>query len=75
MTEKEKSLSKEERTKMYEELQSISSPEEARAFHKKYKAYGYGLSFIDRYPNSRIWFLMPALAMSIAALVISCMKL
>ena len=48
---KKKLLSAEESKEMFAELTLIETPEEARAFHKKYNKYGYGIPFSMRYPK------------------------
>ena len=72
MKEKEK-LSE----KMISDLLEVSSPGEARAFHKKYRRYGreYGLPLYDRYPHLNLWLLGVAWLLSIVAIVISSIAL
>lgn len=68
MKEKEKLLTEQEQREMFQELEKARPGKEARAFHKKYKAYGWGLCFYDRYPNF-------ALAVSIVALILQLLLL
>lgn len=51
MKEKEKLLTEQEREEMYREFREARPGKEARAFHKKYKVYGWRISFFDRYPH------------------------
>ena len=65
------------RDEMYEDLMNISTPKEARAFHKKYRRHGrgYGLPMSVRYPFLHNYFLGVAFGISLAAIVISCIVL
>lgn len=68
MKENEKLLTEQEQVEMYRELEKVRPGKEARAFHKKYKAYGCSLCFHDRYPNF-------ALAFSIVAVILQLLLL
>ena len=54
---------------MLREFQAAKPGKEAREFHKKYKKYGWGLCFCDRYPNFDICMAAVALAVSLATLI------
>lgn len=70
-----KRFSPEEHKKMTEKLDNIDSAKKARAFHREYKAYGYGLFWHDRYPNFPLWCIGVSVILSIAATFISIVKL
>jgi hypothetical protein len=63
-------LTDDEYRKALEELSKVNSTKEARAYHKKYKKYGLGLFFLDRYPNFPLYVSCAALAISIIALIV-----
>lgn len=63
MKKKEKLLTEQEHREMIRELETISSAKMARAFHKKYKAYGHGLYLHQRYPY------LPVILMGVALLI------
>lgn len=65
MKEKKKLLTEQEREEMYQEFEKARPGKEARAFHKKYKAYGWGLCFHDRYPNFALVFSIVCLVLQI----------
>lgn len=75
MRRKEKHLTREETIEMFLAQANIRSAKEARAFHKKYKAYGYGLYIDERYPWIRTLFLVTALEFSLISLVLSFISL
>lgn len=75
MRRKEKHLTREETVEMFLAHENIRSAKEAREFHKKYKAYGYGLYIDERYPWIRTLFLVPALVFSLISLVLSFISL
>lgn len=75
MRRKEKHLTREETVEMFLAHENIRSAKEARAFHKKYKAYGYGLYLNERYPWLQTLVLVPAFVFSLISLVLSFISL
>ena len=57
------------------ELQECESPRRARELHKRLKKYGEGISFLDRYPNGHWALYVPSWILSVAAIIISIVKL
>ena len=67
---KKKPLTQQEQEDMYRELERARPGKSAREFHKKYKQYGYGLFFFDRYPNFHLFLSSVALLVSVIALIV-----
>ncbi len=57
---------------LYDRLEQAHPGKEAREIHKELKKYGRGLALWDRYPCLAY---LPSLVMSIAALIISIVRL
>ena len=72
---RKKELTKQQHAEMISEMNSIKSPKDARAFHKKYKKYGHGLYWHDRYPKFHLWCMGVSVILSITAVVISSIAL
>ena len=57
---------------IFERLKTAKPGKECRALHKELKKYGDGVSFMYRYPYV---FHLPAVVMSIVAIIISVVQL
>lgn len=75
MKKKKTPLTGQEHAMMLAEMSKVTPGKSARAFHKKYKKYGYGVDLFDRYPNLPLHVSILALVSSLLAFAATIIRL